>query len=61
MNYLLQEYIMKAQKELNFGESKHHSLNIILVKYYVPCYKKCWKHRNRAYHNRDKERKRARR
>ena len=59
MQHLLRGHAIKAWTGVNFNQTKHHSLNKILIKHCVLHYTKCWKHRNEIYHDEEKQRERA--
>ena len=51
MKYLFRGFIVKTWKGVNLSTNMYKILNKIVVYHCVMYYKKCWDHRNKAYHN----------
>ena len=55
---LFRGHVVKAQKGVNMNSSEHKKLNKVAAKYCVDYYVKCWKHRNEACYDTNKQKER---
>ena len=58
MMELFRGYVVVDWEGANVNDDKFRVLNIIVVKQCVEFYMKCWKHRNQAYHDDEKQKSR---
>ena len=55
MKELFRGYVMKEWFETNMNIDMYRSLNKIVVHKCIEFYAKCWKHRNKAYHDKERQ------